>query len=127
MRRAVRRNRSARGATSYQAGLAAEQAVERHYDGAGHAVAARRWRGSGGEIDLVLRDGAGLIFVEVKRSRDFARAAARVSRQQLERIYATASEFMAGEPMGQNTLARIDVALVDGRGRIDIIENALLA
>ncbi|MFC2970132.1 YraN family protein [Acidimangrovimonas pyrenivorans] len=119
--------RARRGARAYQAGQAAEAAVERHYDRAGHPVAARRWRGAGGEIDLVLRDGEGLIFVEVKTSRDFARAAERVSPRQLARIQAAATEFMAREPAGQNTLARVDVALVDGAGRIDILENVMAA
>ena len=41
-------------------GLAAEEIVVRHY---GLPVAAARWRGPGGEIDLILRDGATVIFV----------------------------------------------------------------
>lgn len=114
------------GIVSYHAGLAAEGAVAADYQGRGHALAASRWRGAAGEIDLVLRDGAGLIFVEVKKARDFARAADRLGRAQLERIWATAAEFMAGEPRGQLTPARIDLALVDGTGRVRIVENLTL-
>jgi putative endonuclease len=51
---------------SYHGGLAAEAQVEARYLAAGKTVAARRWRGRGGEIDLIFRDGAALIFVEVK-------------------------------------------------------------
>ena len=40
---------------------------------------------------------------------------------------ATATEFVGGEPAGQLTEMRFDVALVDGQGRIEIIENALAA
>ena len=112
------------GLTSYHAGLAAEGAVEKHYARNGHAIVGRRWRGSGGEIDLIVRDGDGLIFIEVKKSRDFARAAERVSRRQMQRIYATASEFLAGEPNGQDTDVRFDVALMDSSGHIQVIENA---
>ena len=111
------------GIVSYHAGLAAEGAVEAAY---GLPVAARRWRGTTGEIDLILRDGEGLIFVEVKRARDFARAAERLSRAQAERIWSTAAEFLAGEPRGQLTDARVDLALVDGVGRVQIIENVTL-
>ncbi len=112
------------GLTSYHAGLVAEGAVENHYARTGYAIAGRRWRGAGGEIDIVVRDGDGLIFVEVKKSRDFERAAAQLSQRQMTRIYNTASEFLAGEPMGQDTNVRFDVALMDEVGQIQVIENA---
>ncbi len=113
------------GARSYRAGAAAEAAVARHYRDRGCTVAAARWRGTGGELDLVLRDGAGLIFVEVKKSRSFAAAAARLTPRQIARITDTASEFLGGEPAGQDTPARFDVALLDAQGRVEIVENAL--
>lgn len=49
------------GMTSYLAGQSAEYAVEADYvrRGGYPPVAARRWRGSGGELDLVFRDGDG--------------------------------------------------------------------
>jgi putative endonuclease len=112
------------GAASYHAGLAAEEQVAARYQRSGRRIAARRWRGSGGEIDIVARDGDAVIFVEVKKSRSHARAAERLSRRQMERIYASASEFIAGEPCGQNTEVRFEVALVDAAGQIAIIENA---
>ncbi|MBS9715947.1 YraN family protein [Pseudohalocynthiibacter aestuariivivens] len=112
------------GRTSYLAGLSAEEIVARHYLAEGCEIRAMRWRGTGGEIDLIVQDGAHLIFVEVKKSRDFARAAERIRPNQMQRIYATASEFLAGEPAGQNTDARFDVALVDASGSLQIIENA---
>ncbi len=112
------------GLTSYHAGLAAESAVENHYVQTGYAISDRRWRGAGGEIDIIARDGEDLIFVEVKKSRDFARAAEQLSQRQMLRIYNTASEFLAGEPNGQDTNVRFDVALMDGAGHIQVIENA---
>lgn len=115
------------GTVSYHAGLSAEDQVAQDYRRRGYHLAGRRWRGRGGELDLVLRDGEGLVFVEVKKARDFARAAERVSRRQIERIFTAASEFVAGEPRGQLTDMRFDVALVDGVGRIEILENALAA
>lgn len=114
------------GIVSYHAGLAAEGAVAADYSRRGLPVVARRWRGEVGEIDLIVRDGEGLIFVEVKRARNFARAAERLTRAQAGRIWATATEFLAGEPRGQSTEARIDLALVDGIGRVRIIENVTL-
>ncbi|MCI2399393.1 YraN family protein [Aliiroseovarius subalbicans] len=111
--------------TNHLAGQAAEEAVEADYVRRGHRVAARRWRGSRGEIDLVMRSDEGLVFIEVKKSRSFARAAERLSRAQMQRIYGAASEFLAGEPDGQNTALRFDVALLDQSGQMKIIENAI--
>lgn len=115
------------GSERYHAGLAAEGIVARHYQRRGHAIAAHRWRGTGGEIDLVARHADEVIFVEVKKSRSFARAAEALRPRQMARLYAAASEFLAGEPEGQATPCRFDVALVDGSGRLEIIENALMA
>ncbi len=112
------------GLTSYLAGLAAEDSVEAEYHRNGHDIAARRWRGSRGEIDIVAKDGDGFIFVEVKKSQSFARAAERVSRQQMHRIFGAASEFMAKQPKGLLTPARFDVALVNASGERKIIKNA---
>jgi len=116
-----------RGGRAYLAGCAAEESVAADYARRGLSVVARRWRGRGGELDLIARDGDGLVFIEVKKSRSFADAAARVSVRQMERLLAAASEFVAGEPRGQLTEMRFDVALVDGMGRIEILENAIAA
>ena len=112
------------GMTSYLAGQSAEYAVEADYQRRGFPTAARRWRGSRGELDLVVRDGEGLVFVEVKKARDFARAAERLSRAQITRIWGAAQEFLANEPKGLLTEVRFDVALVNERGEMQILENA---
>jgi putative endonuclease len=115
------------GLVSYHSGISAETAVAQHYARSGRPVAAMRWRGAGGEIDLIARDGAEVIFIEVKKARTHAYAAERVTERQMQRIMSAASEFLAGEPAGQGTAVRFDVALVDVRGQIDIIENAFAA
>jgi putative endonuclease len=115
------------GLVSYHAGLAAETAVAQLYARSGRPIAATRWRGVSGEIDLIARDGAEVIFIEVKKSSTHALAAEHLTRRQMDRIYASASEFLAGEPAGQGTEARFDVALVDSVGRIEILENAFAA
>jgi putative endonuclease len=119
--------RATRGKTSYLAGLAAEDIVAQRYAQGGCPTLARRWRGSAGEIDLVAQDGDGVIFIEVKKSRSHARAAARLTHRQMERIYGAGSEFLATQPKGQLTDVRIDVALVDDMGRVEVIKNAYMA
>ncbi|WP_234984143.1 YraN family protein [Roseivivax jejudonensis] len=115
---------AARRAVTYEAGRAAEATIASEYERRGYAIAQRRWRGAGGEVDLIARDGDGLIFVEVKKSRSFARAAERLSRRQMDRLCASAAEFCSTEPRGQLTDIRFDVALVDERGEVRVIENA---
>ncbi|MEZ5887660.1 MAG: YraN family protein [Paracoccaceae bacterium] len=112
------------GAASHYGGHAAEEQVERHYITRGAQPAARNWRGSRGEIDLILREGARVVFVEVKQAGTIAYAAERLGPAQIGRILGAASEFLAGEPAGQDTEVRFDLALVDGQGRIEIIANA---
>lgn len=116
------------GSVGYHAGRVAEDVVERDYAHRNCPVIARRWRGAGGEIDLILRDsdGAGVIFVEVKKSKNFGAASTRLGRRQMDRICASAGEFLAQEPKGQLTDVRFDLALVDGTGRVQVIENAFM-
>ncbi|PZX18396.1 putative endonuclease [Palleronia aestuarii] len=114
------------GAIGHHAGAAAEEIVERHYEALGFALAHRRWRGKGGEIDLILRDGDTVVFVEVKLARSHAKAAEKVQGPQIARLFDAAEEFLGGELAGTLTEARFDVALVDARGVVEIRENAFL-
>lgn len=119
--------RGRRGTRAYHAGLAAEDRIAMDYERRGYQVADRRWRGGGGEIDLVLRDGDGLVFVEVKQARTFDRAADSLRPEQVRRIFRAAECYVAGEPAGQLTEMRFDLGLVDGQGCVQVMENALWA
>ena len=114
------------GSIGYHAGRVAEDIVAQDYARRRHGIAARRWRGRAGEIDLIVRDGETVVFVEVKKSRDFATAARRLGRRQMDRICASAGEFLAGEPRGQLTDVRFDLAMVNDVGAISVIENAFM-
>jgi putative endonuclease len=72
----------------------------------------------------VRKDGR-VIFIEVKKSKTHGRAAESLGPNQIARIYNSAAMFLEGEPKGQNTDARFDVALVDANGVISILENAI--
>ena len=116
--------RRRRGQRAYCAGAAAEDQVAQNYARRGFDEERRRWRGQRGEIDLVMRDGDALIFVEVKKSDSFEHAAESLGARQMARIYGAAEEYLANAPLGQLTETRFDVALVDGHGAIRIVENA---
>lgn len=112
------------GIVSYLAGQAAEDIVASDYERRGLPIVARRWRGSGGEIDLIARLDDGYVFIEVKKSRAHSAAAAQLRPAQMQRIYRAASEFIARSPTGQDTNVRFDAVLMDASGTLDVIENA---
>ncbi|PIV75148.1 MAG: hypothetical protein COW55_06670 [Rhodobacteraceae bacterium CG17_big_fil_post_rev_8_21_14_2_50_65_11] len=115
------------GKISYLAGLSAEDQVARRYAGDGHVILSRRWRGRGGEIDLVAQKGGEVVFIEVKKSRSHARAAERLSQRQLSRIYQSAEDYLGHMAGGTATPCRVDVALLDSMGQIDIVPNVMCA
>lgn len=119
--------RRLRGQRNWSSGHAAEDIVARRYEAAGSPVLDRRWRGQGGEIDLVAREGDALVFVEVKKARSHDEAAWRLGARQIARLCAAAAEYLAGEPRGQDSEMRFDLALVDNRGAVQVIENAFMA
>jgi putative endonuclease len=111
------------GARSYHAGLAAEDIVLRAYEATGHRLRARRWRGMSGEIDLILDGDEGLVFVEVKAAASHEAALHSLSVRQLARIARAAEEYL-GTLAGPGLVAmRIDLAAVDGQGRVEIVPN----
>ena len=118
--------RSRKGSTAFHSGIAAEESVARFYSRNGYRLIAKRWRGRGGEIDLVFGLGDLRVFVEVKKSSSFSSAALRVTQKQTRRIFAAAEEFLGTEPAGLLTDTRFDVALVDTAGEIEVLENALV-
>jgi len=112
------------GKVSHLAGQSAEEIVATQYAANGAVCLARRWRGGGGEIDLIVELDGTLVFVEVKKSRDFGRAATRIAPAQRARLEAAATTYLAGCPRGADTDCRFDVALVDAAGRVEIVANA---
>ena len=117
--------RRVRGRAAHHQGRAAEGVVARHYARLGLGLVEARWRGRAGEIDLVLRSGDGVVFVEVKAARDHAQAARALTPRQAARLLEAGAEYLGTQPLGQLTEARFDVALVDRSGTVEIIENAL--
>ena len=115
---------SQRSLTNYHAGVAAEKSAAHWYARQGCRIDNMRWRGKGGEIDLIVEDGEELVFVEVKKSSSFHHAAQSLSHRQITRIVAAASEYLSTQPMGTLTPSRFDVALVDKVGQVEVLQNA---
>ena len=113
------------GKLSYHSEQAAELQVAQHYEGDGWRVLQHWFKSAAGEIAEVLRRNGTLLFVEVKRARTHDIAASRISLQQIARINQPAEIFVSEHLSGQNFEMRLDAALVDQKGEIQIIPNAL--
>ncbi|OZB20530.1 MAG: hypothetical protein B7X55_00100 [Rhodobacterales bacterium 34-62-10] len=120
----IRNSRRLRGKTAYLSGLAAEESVVRLYNARGMGLMAKRWRGSCAEIDLILKDGAVVVFVEVKKSSSFDAALLSLGRAQRRRIALAALEYLGRTGLGQLTDIRFDLAMVNDIGAVAILENA---
>jgi putative endonuclease len=107
------------------AGLSAEEAVTLRYAASGATCRARRWRGGGGEIDLVMEANGQIIFVEVKQRASLEAAAAALRPAQQARLREAAAAYLVACPAGQETNCRFDAALVDRHGAIEIIEHLI--
>jgi putative endonuclease len=115
------------GKRAYLKGKAAEEQVLRQYQDAGCTLLARRWRGPFGEIDLVFAEGTETVFVEVKSAATHALAAAALTPRQRARLLASAEACLGWLPQGALSPMRFDLALVDGRGVIEVLPGALQA
>lgn len=113
-----------RGQRAYLTGLSAERAVAQAYDRRGADLLETRWRGQGGEIDLIFLEDGVYVFCEVKQARSFGEAAERLRPDQMQRIHAAASEYLGHTPLGQLSEVRFDLAAVDGQGRVELREAA---
>lgn len=103
------------------AGGEAEEAASRFLARRGLEVIARNYRTRQGEIDLVARDGATLVFVEVRmRAASGARyggAAGSVDFRKRRRIEAAARHFLAR--LAREPACRFDVVTLDGASAIE--------
>jgi ribonuclease HII len=82
--------------SSQEWGRRAEELVAADYESQGYQVLHRRWRGGGGEIDLVCRRGREIVVVEIKAARGPMAGSPMewLGRQQRRRWRRAASELM---------------------------------
>ena len=94
------------------------------YEAHGYEVLARNWRCREGELDLIARRGATIVFCEVKTRRTdaFGVPAEAVTRTKQLRIRRLASRWLdeSGERAGA---LRFDVVAILG-GQLEVIEGA---
>lgn len=106
-------------------GNAGEDRAARYLEGCGLRVVERNFRVRGGEIDLVCRDGAYTVFVEVRlrSGHGFGGAAASITAAKQAKLILAAQHWQArhGE-----TASRFDCVLIDG-DQLEWIKDAFSA
>jgi putative endonuclease len=102
-------------------GAAAEAAAAAWLKRQGLVMVEKNYRCKGGEIDLIMRDGSDLVFVEVRlRQRsDYGSAIESVTHAKQRRIVCAARHFLATQIRWQNSACRFDVIATS-----DLHENA---
>ena len=110
-----------------EGGVAGEAAAREFLQEKGFRFRCARYRGCGGEIDLVMEDGDTLVFVEVKNrpGGSMGEGFAAVGRNKQLRMARAASLFLAKEGDGDRG-CRFDVVEITRQG-IAHIENAFMA
>lgn len=98
-------------------GKLGEEIAVRELEGRGYEILARRYRTPRGEIDIVARDGATTVFVEVKvrATAEFGTAAEAVTAWKQRRLAAMATDYLARNG-GLSGPCRFDVVAIDGLG-----------
>lgn len=117
-----------------QLGRGGEGHARRHLEAHGYVFVAANWRCRVGELDLVMRDGDEVVFVEVKTRRGEAtgRAEDAITRAQARRLLAAAEWFLAEHRELDGCIWRVDLVAItlDPRGavqRLTHAENAVLS
>ena len=110
------------------AGRAAEQLAAQFLESRGLVIVERNFRCRAGEVDLVARDGATLVFVEVRlrAGSAFGGAAASVDARKQAKVIRAAQYYLANHP---DQPCRCDVVALDRLAveRIEWIRNAFAA
>lgn len=115
--------------TTRDTGQAFEATARAHLERAGLVALATNAGYRVGELDLVMRDGEALVFVEVRYRRDarFGGGSASVTPTKRRRIALAASTWLAAHPREAHRPCRFDVVAIAGNADapdIDWIRNA---
>ena len=94
-------------------GAQAEQWAAQYLLQQGLKPVAKNYRGRFGEVDLIMQDGATLVFIEVRlrRNADFGGAAASIDARKQQRVIRTAQQYLAN--LERIPPCRFDAVLMD--------------
>ncbi len=112
---------------AFKFGLSAESRAAALLIAKGFRIIAKRFRCPAGEIDIVAKRGALLIFVEVKARARLDDAAWSVTDRQKRRIASAASAWLADHPEDSGCDTRFDAVLVAPRSLPQHLQGAFEA
>ena len=110
-------------------GQAAELQACRYLIERGLKLEARNYRCRHGEIDIVMRDGRTVVFVEVRyrSNRRFADGAETIDRRKRSKLLVSAQHYLQSHPEAAADPARFDVIAIssdNGEDHVQWISNA---
>lgn len=107
-------------------GAAEEELALRYLQRQGLQLVLRNYRARGGELDLVLREGATLVIAEVRKRAHcgYGSAAESVDERKRARIVLAARWLLARRPDLAQLPVRFDVVTLDAADRLDWIRGA---
>lgn len=93
-------------------GAQAEQWAAHYLQKQGLKLVERNYRSRFGEIDLIMQDGATLVFVEVRlrKNGDFGGAAASIDIHKQQRLIRTSQQYLSG--LARTPACRFDAVLL---------------
>lgn len=108
-----------------QKGAGAEQRAAVYLQQQGLQLVCSNFRCKQGELDLVMRDGAVLVIVEVRyrKSEQFGGALASITAQKQARIVAATQHYVIINNLSHCAI-RFDVVAISGDNRLNWIKNA---
>jgi putative endonuclease len=104
--------RTAKRSAAFRLGVSAESRAALFLAAKGYRTLAKRWKTPVGEIDLVVKRGELVVFVEVKARAKLDDAAEAVLPRQKRRIIAAAEAWLAAHPEHAGYDLRFDAVLV---------------
>src|SRR5258708_12044564 len=90
--------KNAKRAAAFRLGVSAETRAMIFLGAKGYRTIARRWKSPGGEIDLVIKRGRLIAFVEVKARKALDQAAESLLVRQRRRIVAAPAAWLPAHP-----------------------------
>ena len=105
-------------------GRSGEQSAERFLSAKGLRLVARNHRCVQGEIDLVMRDGDTLVFIEVRQRKnvDYGSPLETVSAAKQRKLITAAQHFVASQKISSRQALRFDVIGIVSNGSDETIE-----
>lgn len=108
----AKRNADPNRRDAFLRGVSAEGRASLYLAAKGYRTLAKRWKSPAGEIDLVVKRGKLIVFVEVKARGNLDAAAESVLPRQRKRITAAAEAWLATHPEHMNHDLRFDAVLI---------------